>query len=61
MDLMKYIEAMRRYAEREGHYPPSWEERRREQRELAQQEAQREADQPTWQRFIPRSRRWPWK
>jgi hypothetical protein len=66
MDLMKYIEQARTYYQREGHYPPSWEDRRRERRALEEEEAAaREAREtfpsPT---FLPNrrtSRRWPWK
>ena len=57
MDLMKYIEIMRRYHELEGYYPAFGETRRREQRDSEGTEA----EQPTRQRLVPRSRRRPWK
>ena len=57
MDLMKYIEIMRRYHEREGYYPAFGETRRREQGGPEGPEA----DQPMRQRLVPRSRRRPWK
>ena len=56
MDLMKYIEIMRRYNEREGYYP-AFGETRREQRDSEGTEA----EQPTRRRLVPRSRRRPWK
>jgi hypothetical protein len=57
MDLMKYIEIMRRYNEREGYYPAFGETRRREQRDSEGTEA----EQPTLRRLVPRNRRRPWK
>ena len=57
MDLMKYIEIMRRYHEREGYYPAFGETRRREQRDSEGSEA----EQPTRRRLVPWSRRRPWK
>ena len=57
MDLMKYIENMRRFREREGYLPAFGETRRREQRDPEGTEA----EQPTRQRLVPRSRRRPWK
>ena len=59
MDLMKFIERMREFREREGYYPAFGETRRREQRDPENLEA--EADQPTRPRLVPRSRRRPWK
>ena len=59
MDLMRYIERMREFREREGYYPIFRETRRREQRDAENLEA--EADQPTRPRLVPRSRRRPWK
>ncbi|MDP8974351.1 MAG: hypothetical protein M3N45_14580 [Actinomycetota bacterium] len=56
MDLMKYIERMREFREREGHYP-AFGGTRREQRVPGGLEA----DQPTRPRLVPRSRRRPWK
>lgn len=46
MDLMKYIQAVRRYAEETGHhYPPSAQERSEQRRrEAGQEEAQVEAE-----------------
>ena len=57
MDLMKFIERMREFGEREGHYPAFGEIRRREHRDPANLDA----DPPTRPRFLPRSRRRPWK
>ena len=59
MDLMKFLERMREFREREGYYPACGETRRREQRDPQNLEA--EADQPTRPRLVPRSRRRPWK
>jgi hypothetical protein len=57
VDLMKYIENMRRFYEREGYYPSFGESQRRE---LGDQEDP-EPEQPTRPRFLPRRRRRPWK
>ena len=57
MDLNRYIEAMRRFYEREGYYPAFGKPRRRCEQESPEEEAQ----QPTQQRVIPHSRRRPWK
>ena len=54
---MKYIQAMRKFREREGYHPAFGESRRREQREPEGPEA----EQPMRQRLVPRSRRRPWK
>ncbi len=59
MDLMKFIERMREFHEREGYLPTFGYTRRREQRDLENLEA--EADQPTRPRLVPRSRRRSWK
>ena len=59
MDLMKFLERMREFREREGYLPAFGETRRREQRDPEDLEA--EADQPTRPRLVPRSRRRPWK
>ncbi len=57
MDLMKFIERMREFREREGYYPAFGETRRREQRNPEDPDA----EQQTRQRLVPRSRRRPWK
>jgi hypothetical protein len=57
MDLMKYIEIMRRFREREGYLPALGETRRREQRDPEGPEA----EQPMLRRLVPRSRRRPWQ
>jgi len=57
MDLMRYINAMREFREREGYLPAFGETRRREQRDPGGPEA----EQPTLRRLVPRSRRRPWK
>jgi hypothetical protein len=57
MDLMKYIENLRRFRGREGYLPAFGETRRREQGNPKGPEA----DQPTRQRLVPRRRRRPWK
>ena len=57
MDLMKYIENMSRFREREGYLPAFGDTRRREQRDPEGPEA----EQPMRQRLVPRSRRRPWK
>jgi hypothetical protein len=59
VNLMTFIERMREFGEREGHYPAFGETRRREHSDPEYLEA--EADQPTRPRFLPRSRRRPWK
>ena len=59
MDLMRFIERMGEFREREGYYPAFGETRRREQRDPEDLEA--EADQPTRPRLVPRTRRRPWK
>jgi hypothetical protein len=57
MDLRKYIEAMHRFHAREGYYPTFGKPQRRHEQESPEDEAH----QPTRPRFIPRSRRRPWK
>jgi hypothetical protein len=57
VDLMKYIQAMRKFREREGYHPAFGESRRREQREPEGPEA----EQPTRQRLVSQSGRRPWK
>ena len=57
MDLMKYVENMSRFREREGYLPALGETRRREQREPEGPEA----EQPMRQRLVPCNRRRPWK
>jgi hypothetical protein len=57
VDLKRYIEAMRKFYEREGYYPAFGEPPSREQRDPETPEA----EQPTRPRFVPRSRRRPWK
>ena len=59
LDLMKFIERMREFREREGYCAAFGETRRREQRDQENLEA--EADQPIRPRLVPRSRRRPWK
>jgi hypothetical protein len=59
VDLMKYIQAMRKFREREGYHPAFGESRRREQRDREYLEAG--GEQPNRPRFVPRSRRQPWK
>lgn len=58
MDLMKYTERMRAFREREGYFPVFRQTQRREQ---GNWEPEPELEQPTWPRFMPRSRRRPWK
>ena len=57
MDLKKYIEAMHRYHAREGYYPTLG----HPQGQGEQESRDDEAPQQRRQRFIPRSRRRPWK
>jgi len=59
MDLMKYIERMRAFREREGYHPAFGETQRREQGDRGDHEP--ELEQPTRPRFLLRSRRRPWK
>ena len=54
MDLMKYIEKMREFREREGYYPEFGKSDQREGKNS-------EPEQPTRPRFLPRRRRRPWK
>ena len=58
MDLMKYIERMHEFREREGYYPAFGETQRREQGDW---KPEPEPEQPTRPRFMPRSSRRPWK
>jgi hypothetical protein len=54
VDLMKYIENMREFREREGYYPEFGKPDRRDPENP-------ESEQPTRPRLIPRDRRRPWK
>ena len=62
MDLIRYFEEAERYKEVHGCYPPTWEERRRENREALRLEAEDLAEnlQPSNHPPIPRRRRKYW-